>query len=187
MTINDGTYKMSSYNDEMYIEKAIADDLITSLTDINDYTEGHLKGIDAIRNHYDVRWIKPIRISDKVASNLLATISTRLHAHHYDGMTIDSIIKESTPILSERIHLLREILNINGVLSSDKTHSLPYYNSCDDKVIERHVFIPMFNLIKMLKVKPRTRQSIANYFSEDVIEKYTLDLIIQMLIEKKAI
>lgn len=185
-----GFGKMLSFNEQLYIEKAITDQLIASPSEIVDFREGHLKGMQAIRNHYDVRWMRLIRTTEKIHVSLMPNVISRLRSREYDGRTVDGIIRETTLILAERIHLLHEIYNLadkEHILSDDRVYALPYYQDSSTKVLESCVFVPIFNLIKSLKKKPRTRAEIIELLPPEVVGKHGIDIIIQTLVESRAL
>lgn len=180
---------MSLFNDKEYINMAIIDGIINSEADIENFIEGDKIGFEAIKNHYDVKLARQLPIMDRMKTNLIKSIEEKLKRREFDGKSVDSVIVESSQFLGERVSLQRELIDMSNredVLSEDKLYTLPFYRKTETLMREDD-FTKVLSHFKSLSEKPRTRNAIASEIEQAMIDRYTLDAIIQALVGVSAI
>jgi hypothetical protein len=175
--------------DIYYIRKAIDDGIIGSIAEVDEYTAGHLKGIQAIRQMYDARLALPVPQISRVRQSILEAVKNKLRNREYDGKSLDSIVKQNTSSLGESRLLLKEILMMSEterILSKDKQTALPEYIPTPNE-IERNDYLSVFKMISESSNKPRTRDDISALVGPQLIAKCGLDRIIHTLVERSTI
>jgi hypothetical protein len=180
---------MISYDNELYIERAISEGVVNSSFDVSSFRMGHFKGIQAIREYYNTKLNQHIPCVYKLKTNILNTIILKLENREYDGKPVNSIVVENVHTLGEQILLFNEITSLSGrskILSQDKLYALPSYTK-QSQLMDRKDIIPIFNKIKSSNAKLRTRNDFIDYIGTEIIAKFGLDIIIHTLVEMSSL
>lgn len=184
--------RMVLFTTKQYIDNAIANGLIVSVERIDEFKAGNMRGFEAIKAIYDVKALVPLRAMQTIKHLSLKTIIDRLRNREYDGKSLNDILVSETEILGERITLYNDILNKSEVLlSEDKLYSLPLYQP-STSVMDRSDLVPLLDKFMIFKgktaiVRPRTRKEIADFCGISLTQKYSIDVIIQSLVQYNAI
>jgi hypothetical protein len=161
---------MLAFSDNVYIQKAIDEELLEESSEPSGFVFGHLTGIDAIRLYFNSRVMQHSRTCETYPKHNVNEIKTKLSAFLYDGKSLDEIIRDATKELGEGTRLLHEILAEAGrarLLSFDLKYALPaYVKKQIDCAHEK--FFPLHQQFQRTKEsnRPRSRHDISEFLRE---------------------
>jgi hypothetical protein len=180
---------MIFFDDNLYIAHALSDKLIKTLDELSFFRYGHLTGIEAIRQIYMNKVRQEISNVVKVPKKLLEATIEKLRARIYDGKSIDSVVKETTQNLGERLQLLKSIQIHNTterLLSKDGEFTLPSYTIRNVNALDSELSA-CSRLFVELKEKPHSREEIIECLEKHGIAVKNLDAVIHYLVQMNLI
>jgi hypothetical protein len=180
---------MIFFDDDLYIAHALADKLIETIDELGFFRYGHLTGIEAIKQIYANRVRQDIPSTVKIPKKVLEATIEKLRARIYDGKSIDSVVKETTQNLGERLQLLKSIQIHNTterLLSKDTEYTLPSYTARNVNIPDSEVSV-CSRLFTELGEKPHSRNEIMECLERNNITIRNLDAIIHYLVQTNLI